>query len=71
MSGNDERVQEATLLFIEQIRVRPMQVVANLNSLLEEHGIELCFRQCRKPAKNIFAVEEDDVWQPPPEMRGA
>ncbi len=48
MSPNRDEIVEATKLFVEQIRLRPMNVVANLNVLLEEHGIELAFVQCRQ-----------------------
>lgn len=68
MSPNRDEVVEATKLFVEQIRIRPMQVVANLNCLLEEHGIELCFRQCRTDTPQAQSVFD---WEPPYEMRGA
>lgn len=66
MSQNRDEVVEATKLFVDQIRIRPMNVIANLNCLLEEHGIELCFRQCRVQTQAAQSVFD---WQPPEEMR--
>ena len=68
MSANDPRIQEASLLFVEQLRLRPYNVIANLNCLLEGTGIELGFAQCPPQTPQAQSVFD---WNCPPEMKEA
>ena len=52
MSPNDPVVQEASRLFIEQLRNRPEQVIANCNALVEGDGIRLDLVYTRKTYEN-------------------
>jgi len=49
MSPNCDALVETTKLFVEQIRSRPVQVVANLNCLLEDSGIQLEIVRPKEP----------------------
>ena len=68
MSQNDQAVQDASLLFLSQLRTRPFQVVANINALLEGTGIELGFVQCPNETPANQSVFD---WRISEEMAGA
>ena len=65
-SPNCMRCQEATLLFLEQLKKRPDIVTANLNALLTESGFQL---------EVVYKPKPSDCptfcWEPPPEMEEA
>jgi hypothetical protein len=69
MSVNDPRVQEAHELFVEQLRLRPYNVILNLNCLLEGTGIELGFVQC--PSQDTPHGQSVFDWKIPPGMEEA
>ena len=68
MSVNDQSVQDASLLFLSQLKVRPFTVIQNLNCLLEGTGIELGFVQCPTQTPQGQSIFD---WNCPQEMREA
>lgn len=61
MSPNHEDIQKATLLFVGQLKLRPEQVLANINALLEGDGFRL---KIERP-ETLFGFErEPDCYAP-------
>jgi hypothetical protein len=62
MSPNDDRIVEATLLFVSQLKQFPVNVVANCNALLEDSGIRLeivCEKEHKTPAEaSLFDFQQ-------------
>lgn len=52
MSENCEKLQEATLLFVNHMRLRPEQLVSNVNALLECEGLHLILVHTRPTYQN-------------------
>ena len=63
VSPNCQKVQEATQLFIMQLKERPENVVANCNALLEGCGFKL--EMVREPP---YQKHESTFWDSPQEQ---
>lgn len=52
MSEDHEKSQNVTLLFVTQMRLRPEQVTASVNALLESDGLHLILVHTRATYQN-------------------